>query len=101
MNKLEDRTEIQKILNKHRMQIDNLDDNIVELISKRFGIIKQVVKIKKQHNISAHLQDRVDQVMNRNIENAINSGINIELIKSFYADLIDKSIKLEEELLKK
>ncbi|MDG1153564.1 MAG: chorismate mutase [Alphaproteobacteria bacterium] len=101
MNKLQDRTEIQKILNNHRIQIDNLDDDIIELISKRFEIIKQVAKIKKQYNIPAHLQDRVDQVMNRNIENAVNSGINIELIKSFYADLIDKSIKLEEELLKK
>ena len=101
MSKLEDRTEIQKILNKYRIQIDNLDDNIIELISKRFEIIKQVAKIKKQHKISAYLQDRIDQVMNRNIENAINSGINIELIKSFYKDLINRSIKLEEELLKK
>ncbi|MFL2660002.1 MAG: chorismate mutase [Alphaproteobacteria bacterium] len=101
MSKLQDRTEIQKILNNHRIQIDNLDDDIIELIYKRFEIIKQVAKIKKQHNIPAHLQDRVDQVMNRNIENATNSGINIELIKSFYADLIDKSIKLEEKLLKK
>jgi len=100
MNKLENKIEIQKILNEHRVQIDNLDDNIIQLISERFEIVKQVAKIKKQYNIPAHLQDRVEQVINRNIENAINSGINSELIKSFYIDLIDKSIKLEEELLK-
>jgi len=100
MSKLENKIEIQKILNKYRVQIDNLDDNIIQLISKRFEIIKQVAKIKKQYNIPAHLQDRVEQVINRNIENAINSGINNELIKSFYIDLIDQSIKLEEELLK-
>ena len=48
MSKLQDRTEIQKILNNHRIQIDNLDDDIIELIYKRFEIIKQVAKIK--HN---------------------------------------------------
>lgn len=87
-----------EILKPYRARIDALDDKIVDLLVERIGIIREVGHLKAAHGIPATLQDRVDQVRERNAERAASKGVDPEIIRTLYATLIAYSCELEEQI---
>lgn len=58
-------TKSYEVLEDYRARIDGLDDKIVDLLVERISIIRDVAKIKHQHNIPAVLEDRIAEVIDR------------------------------------
>ena len=94
-----DNNKIQHILKNHRQAIDELDDKIIALLAQRITIIRTVAGIKKQHNIPSRLPDRVEQVINRNVENAKRNNLDSETIRQVWTTIIDNAIATENEIL--
>ncbi|MGB1361549.1 MAG: chorismate mutase [Alphaproteobacteria bacterium] len=95
-----DENKIQEILKDFRKEIDNLDDEIVALLAKRLQVIDNVARVKLENNIDPHLQDRIDEVVNRNADLAKNLGADFELIKSLYVQIVDNAIARETKYIK-
>ncbi len=99
--------EIQQILKPYRAEIDRIDDKILELLGRRFGIVRKVAKVKIKHGIPSYLGDRVNQVRDRNTARAKKYGIDEEFLRTFYTMIIYQScatedlIKLTEQKKKK
>jgi chorismate mutase len=87
-----------EILKPYRARIDAIDDQIVDLLVRRIGVIREVAQLKYDNDIPAVLQDRVDQVRERNADRAAARGIDADLVRQLYARLIDFSCNLEEEI---
>jgi chorismate mutase-like protein len=87
-----------EILKPYRARIDALDDKIVDLLVERIGIIREVGHLKAEHGIPATLQDRVDQVRERNADRAASKGVDPEIVRTLYATLIAYSCELEEQI---
>lgn len=87
-----------QILKPYRAQIDALDDQIVDLLVKRFAIIREVGHLKAQHNIPAILEDRVREVINRASERAAAQNSEDDLIREVYTLLVTISCDLEEKI---
>ena len=87
-----------EILKPYRERIDALDDQLVDLLVAREGIIKEVAHIKVKHDIPAILQDRVDEVRNRCISRAEEQGASPEIVEELYTQLIKFSCDLEEKI---
>ncbi|MCI5061043.1 MAG: chorismate mutase [Alphaproteobacteria bacterium] len=85
-----------EILKPYRAKIDQIDDQIVDLLSAREEIIREVGELKFRENIAPILQDRVDEVRERCIARAVQKGANPELIKELYTRIIDYSCDLEQ-----
>lgn len=83
-----------------RARIDALDDEIVALLAKRIGIIREVAHFKKQQNIPAILQDRVDEVINRNTKNAEQKNIDARFAKQLYTHIVTHCCAIEDAHLK-
>lgn len=82
-----------------RKKIDKIDDEIMQLLQERFGIINQVGEFKKINNINAFLEDRVEEVVERNINTALKYNIPKDLIEKMYRDIIRTSIEIEEKII--
>ena len=87
--------DIQNILKDHRSEIDRIDDEIVSLLALRLGVIDRVAKIKAEKNIEPRLKDRVDEVIDRNMEMANILGADADLVKTLYKKIIDNAIDRE------
>ena len=87
-----------EILKPYRARIDALDDRIVDLWAERAGIIDEVGHLKKREGIPPILQDRVDQVRERNAARAKAKGLDPEIVRRIYAMLIEWSCDLEETI---
>lgn len=87
-----------EILKPYRARIDALDDKIVDLLVERAGIIGEVGHLKKREGIPPILQDRVDEVRERNAARAEEKGLDPDIVRQLYARLIEWSCDLEESI---
>jgi chorismate mutase len=87
-----------EILKPYRRRIDDIDDRIIDLLAERTGVIREVGHLKFRENIPAVLQDRVDEVRERAVARAAAKGLDPDIIRRFYAELIDFSCNLEESI---
>ncbi len=87
------------IMKPYRDRIDALDDRIVDLLAERAGIIREVARVKFREGIPAVLQDRVDAVRERAAARAAAQGLDPDVVRKIYAELIDFSCGLEEDIM--
>ena len=85
-----------EILKDHRAEIDRLDDEIIDLLIRRFEIVAQVAKIKSKNNIPASLPDRIEEVKARNVSRAQDKGLDGGFVRRLYGEIIDHAISFED-----
>ncbi len=82
-------------LDELRHEIDNVDTQIIELISKRFGFVKEVVKYKKHDRDSIIAKDRYNAVIKKRREWASQKGLDPTVIEKMYREMMDYFIREE------
>jgi 4-amino-4-deoxychorismate mutase len=87
-----------EILKPYRHRIDELDRQIIDLLRKRYDVIEEVAHLKAAENIEAVLQDRVDEVRENAARMGAKKGLDEDFIRQLYAQLIEHSCNLEEEM---
>lgn len=80
-----------------RRQIDQLDDEIIALLAKRFGVIHQVAELKAREALPARIPERIEEVVQRNVASAKARGLNPALIETLYRAIIEEACRVEEE----
>lgn len=87
---------IKKTLKPFRKEIDEIDDQILKLLGKRFSIVRKVAKVKIKHDIPAFLGDRVAEVRERAAENGKKYGIDPQFLRTLYTLIIYQSCATED-----
>ena len=82
-----------------RQQIDAIDEKIISLLNQRFDVVKDVMKIKTEHGIPASLQDRVDQVHDRNVTFAEKFDMDPIFISKLYSFIIEYTCAHEANIM--
>ncbi len=85
-----------QILKPYRAKIDAIDDQIVDLLKQRFDIIREVGALKARENISAVLEDRVREVIDRAGKRG---ALHEDEIRELYTLLVTISCDLEEKII--
>ena len=81
----------------YRARIDALDKQIVALLGERFGIIKEVAKLKAEHGIAPILPYRVEEVVRNARAKAEKEGVDPDLVEKIYRIIIDTACQQEED----
>jgi isochorismate pyruvate lyase len=77
-----------------RSHIDQLDDQIVELIAARNGYVKQAANFK--HSIEEiKANERMEAVMDRVRNRAMEFGVSPNLLTTLYGIMIDAMVEAE------
>ena len=79
-----------------RKQIDECDKIITEALIKRFKIVKEIGKYKKEHNLPIVDKSREQKVYEK-IEKISNNKIKFNILKNIYSAIIQSAVELEEE----
>lgn len=85
-------------LTKLRKEVDKIDENILELLGKRFAVTKKVGKLKKEAKIGVIDQKRWISLLDKNLSHAKKMGIPVTLVKKIYQLIHLHSVKLQKEL---
>ena len=88
-----------ELLQNFREQIDSLDAEILYLLFRRFTLVWEIWKIKKQENIPALQEDRWKHVINEKIEIWSEFGLDKEFIEDIWNRIHKEALKIENKAL--
>jgi len=80
-----------------RKEIDNIDDNIIQSLSKRKDLIKKIASIKKELDKPVIDEDRERKIIKRLKEKAKEKGIDENFINSIYEIILENSRNEQEK----
>ena len=80
-----------------RKEIDSIDNSIIQLLSKRKGIVKKIAGIKKQENKSIIDKEREQEIIHRLKKLAEEKGLDENFIESIYEIIINNSRNEQEK----
>lgn len=85
-----------KNLDKLRVEINQIDQELLKLLKRRLEAVSQIGQIKKLQGIEVKDSKREEQVMDRLSELGSSLGINREIIEKIWKTLFEISYKIEE-----
>ncbi len=77
-----------------RSKIDQIDSEIIELLSKRSSLVSNAGKSKKSHS-AVRDPERVEAVIKNVKKNAVQSGLDPVIAEKIYRKIIDCFIRKE------
>lgn len=86
-------------LSELRKQIDELDDQLVELLSKRMRISREIGQYKKEHSMPVLQTLRYDEILNNRIAKAAKMDMNEEFMKVIIEAIHSESVRQQIEIL--
>jgi len=96
VRKMKQSTEDLSIL---RRQIDEQDERLLEVLSKRFRISREIGMYKKEHNMPVLQTERYDEILTNRVSQAESIGINGEFMKKILEAIHEESVKVQLDLI--
>lgn len=90
---------INKDLNFFRDELDELDINILNLISRRFLICSEVALYKKENAIPMMQHDRVNMVKKSRVQTGERFGLRRSFVEKLYELIIQEACELEDSII--
>ena len=91
--------DIPQELKEFREQIDALDAQLLELLAKRFQIVRNVGHMKVEKNMEVVQADRAQEVIDMAAERAVQKGVPEKFIRKMYEAMIDEAHVIEHDIV--
>lgn len=86
-------------LSVYRAEIDEYDDQLVELISKRMKVSRLIGEYKKENNIQVLQVDRYNEIIEERIKQAAGLGIMGDCMQKILEAIHEESVRLQIEIM--
>jgi 4-amino-4-deoxychorismate mutase len=86
-------------LSTFRKELDNLDEQLMTLLGRRFDICRQVAEYKAEMNIPMMQPARVVEVKQRAAKRAASIGVNEKFAVDLYDLIISEACRMEDEII--
>lgn len=94
-----DTTQTTESLTLLRQQIDQIDNDLLEALSKRMRISREIGQYKKEHSMPVVQTGRYDDILNSRAAAAEELGMNGDFMKTVYQAIHEESIRQQIEVL--
>ena len=84
-----------------RSQIDILDNQLLELLSKRMRISREIGQYKKEHSMPVLQATRYDEILSKRISQAMELGMDGEFMKLVLQAIHEESVRQQIEIINK
>ena len=99
--KKEDDKSYKHLLDEIREGIDDVDKEIVDIISKRIELVKKIGEFKKEQDLTTFQVDRWNEVFKSRIDWAIEKGLEKDFIEDLYKVIHLGSINVQNKIINK
>lgn len=91
--------EVHANMDKMRAQINHLDDELMQLLSQRMKVAKQIGQYKKDNNITILQTNRWNEILERAIANGSKLGLTEEFITKYLDTVHMESINQQNQVM--
>lgn len=87
------------LLENLRKEIDCIDDQLLETLSRRLKIVEEIGKVKKDKNITILQSERFSYLFNDRIRKAKNLNLNTDFIRDILKAIHSEAIRIQSDIL--
>lgn len=84
-----------------RSQIDDIDEELMQLLSKRMEICREIGEYKRENGMPVVQNTRYNQLINTRIRQAENIGLGNDFIKTILESIHEESVRQQIEIINK
>ena len=93
-----DSTESLKAL---RSQIDELDNELIQLLSKRMRVSREIAHFKKDHNVAVVQPGRYNEIINKRGAQGVLCGMSEDFMKTIFEAIHSESVSQQIDIMNK
>ena len=86
-------------LNILRLEIDEIDEQIVNMLSHRMDVSSRIGRLKQENNIAILQSSRWDKILAKITKNGKERGLSDEFIEAFYKAVHQESINVQNKIM--
>ncbi len=98
---IRDNVELTESLTSLRNQIDDIDDEIMNLLTKRMRISGEIAMYKKKHNMAVVQTTRYSEILEKRCAHGALCGMNPEFVRRIYEAIHEESVRQQMEIINK
>ena len=84
-----------------REDIDDVDKEIIDIISKRIGLVEKIGEFKKEQDLTTFQVDRWNEIFKSRINWAVEKGLEKDFIEDLYKVIHLGSINVQNKIVNK
>ena len=84
-----------------RRQIDECDNALLELLSKRMRISREIGQYKREHNMTVVQTDRYNEILDKRGAQGVLCGMDGEFVKTIYEAIHEESVRQQIDIMNK
>ena len=96
-----DNAEMTESLASLRKQIDEMDDNLMNLLTKRMRVSREIARYKKDHNMAVVQTTRYTEILDKRGAQGSMCGMDPEFVKRIYEAIHEESVRQQMEIINK
>lgn len=86
-------------INELRKQIDELDNNLMDLLSKRMRVSREIGRYKKEHNMTVLQTSRYNEILDKRGAQGSLYGMDAKFIKEIFEAIHEESVRQQIEII--
>ena len=80
-----------------RKKIDEIDDELVDVISRRISLMPEIAEKKRRENVGSDQQDREREVIDNIRKKAEEKGLDPNFMEKIMSEIITESKKIQKK----
>jgi chorismate mutase len=96
---IRDTTQSTESLNALRNQIDEIDNDLIELLSKRMRICREIGTYKKEHNMTVVQTGRYNEILDKRGAQGVLCGMDADFMKEIFQAIHEESVRQQIEII--
>lgn len=86
-------------MNRIRHILDEVDDELIQILSRRMQLVKELGELKREENFSVLQRERWNAVVERALANARRQDLNTDFVKQVLDCIHSEAIRLQKDIL--
>ena len=84
-----------------RKQIDDLDNQLMEILSKRMAVCREIGHYKKEHNMTVLQASRYNEILEKRGVQGTLTGMGAEFVAKVFESIHEESVRQQIEIVNK
>ena len=82
-----------------RKQIDQIDNSLMEILSKRMRVCREIGQYKKDHNLTVLQTGRYNEILDKRGAQGALCGMSPEFVKQIFEHIHEESVRQQLEIV--
>lgn len=82
-----------------RGEIDQLDQKLIDILTERMQVASKIGQVKKEKNVAVLQNQRFNEIMDKMIQKAHQTGLSDDFIAGIYKEIHQESIRQQEKVV--